>query len=69
MNLSGAIASLGAATLTYTFGNPGDRPFVGDFNGDGTDTVGLHRESKGFVYFRDAPARASRTRASSMATG
>jgi hypothetical protein len=44
---------LGAASLSYTFGNPGDRPFVGDFNGDGTDTVGLHREATGFVYFRN----------------
>jgi Leucine rich repeat len=43
---------LGAAEFNYIFGNPGDKPFVGDFNGDGTDTVGLHRESTGFVYFR-----------------
>jgi hypothetical protein len=26
---------------------------VGDFNGDGVDTVGLHRESTGFLYFRN----------------
>jgi hypothetical protein len=45
---------LGAADLSYVFGNPGDKPFVGDFNGDGTDTVGLHRESTGLVYFRDS---------------
>ena len=43
---------LGAAEFSYIFGNPGDKPFVGDFDGDGTDTVGLHRESTGFVYFR-----------------
>ena len=43
---------LGAADFSYIFGNPGDKPFVGDFNGDGEDTVGLHRESTGFVYFR-----------------
>ncbi|MGH8952877.1 MAG: hypothetical protein ACRDX9_15855, partial [Acidimicrobiia bacterium] len=43
---------LGAADFSYIFGNPGDKPFVGDFDGDGTDTVGLHRESTGFVYFR-----------------
>jgi hypothetical protein len=45
---------LGAADFAYIFGNPGDKPFVGDFDGDGTDTVGLHRESTGFVYFRQS---------------
>jgi hypothetical protein len=45
---------LGAADYSFTFGNPGDKPFVGDFNGDGFDTIGLHRESTGLVYFRDS---------------
>jgi hypothetical protein len=45
---------LGAAEYSFLFGNPGDKPFVGDFNGDGIDTVGLHRESTGLVYFRDS---------------
>ncbi len=36
------------------FGDPGDKPFVGDFNGDGEETVGLHRESTGLVYFRNS---------------
>jgi hypothetical protein len=45
---------LGAADFAYFFGNPGDKPFVGDFNNDGTDTIGLHRESTGFVYFRNS---------------
>ena len=44
---------LGAAQFSYVFGNPGDKPFVGDFNGNGQDTIGLHRESTGFVYFRN----------------
>jgi hypothetical protein len=44
---------LGAAEFSYYFGNPGDKPFAGDFNADGIDTVGLHRESSGFVYFRN----------------
>ena len=44
---------LGAADVSYVFGNPGDKPFVGDFDGDGIDTVGLHRESTGLVYFRN----------------
>ena len=43
---------LGEADFSYIFGNPGDKPFVGDFNGDGLDTIGLHRETTGFVYFR-----------------
>jgi len=45
---------LGAADVTYLFGNPGDKPFVGDFDGDGVETVGLHRESSGLVYFRNS---------------
>ena len=44
---------LGAADFSYVFGNPGDKPFVGDFNGNGIETAGLHRESTGFVYFRN----------------
>jgi hypothetical protein len=44
---------LGAAEFSYVFGDPGDKPFVGDFNGNGVETVGLHRESTGFVYFRN----------------
>ena len=43
---------LGPADFAYFFGDPGDKPFVGDFNGDGVDTIGLHRESTGLVYFR-----------------
>jgi hypothetical protein len=35
------------------FGDPGDKPFAGDFDGDGIDTIGLHRESTGLVYFRN----------------
>ena len=41
------------AERDYYFGNPGDKPFVGDFDGDGFETIGLHRESTGFVYFRN----------------
>jgi hypothetical protein len=43
---------LGAADFNYMFGNPGDKPFVGDFDYDGVDEVGLHRETTGLVYFR-----------------
>ncbi len=45
---------LGAAEVSYYFGKPGDRPFVGDFDGDGVDTIGLHRDSTGLVYFRNS---------------
>ena len=45
---------LGAADTLYVFGNPGDKPFVGDFDGDGVETVGLHRETTGLVYFRNS---------------
>jgi hypothetical protein len=43
---------LGFAEYSFLFGNPGDKPFVGDFDGDGFDEVGLHRETTGRVYFR-----------------
>jgi hypothetical protein len=45
---------LGAADYSFLFGNVGDKPFVGDFDADGTDTVGLHRESTGLVYYRNS---------------
>ena len=44
---------LGAADFSFIFGNPGDVPFVGDWNGDSTDTPGLRRPSDGFVYLRN----------------
>ena len=44
---------LGAADFAFVFGNPGDKPFTGDFDGDGITEVGLHRESTGFVYYRN----------------
>ena len=48
---------LGPAEHSYFFGNPGDKPFVADFNGDGVDTIGLHRESTGLVYYRNTLAQ------------
>jgi len=44
---------LGTAEFFYVFGDPGDKPFVGDFDGDGVETAGLHRESTGLVYYRN----------------
>jgi len=52
--LGEADGGLGAADYDFLFGNGGDKPFVGDFDGDGVDTVGLHRESTGLVYFRNS---------------
>ena len=44
---------LGAADFSFIFGNPGDKPVVGDWDGDGIDEVGLHRESTGLFYWRN----------------
>jgi 5'-nucleotidase/UDP-sugar diphosphatase len=38
----------------FYYGNPGDYPFVGDWNGDGVDTPGLYRQSDGYVYLRNS---------------
>ena len=40
---------LGVADARFPLGAPGDVPFVGDFDGDGRDTVGIHRASSGAV--------------------
>ena len=53
-SLGGAERGLGTAEHSFIFGVEGDKPFVGDFDGDGIDTVGLHREETGFVYFRNS---------------
>ncbi len=45
---------LGAADFSFQFGAPGDVPFVGDFNGDGVDTVGLYRSSTGRVFIKNS---------------
>jgi hypothetical protein len=37
----------------FIFGNPGDRAFAGDLDGDGADEVGLHRSTTGLVYYRE----------------
>ena len=41
-------------TTSFYYGNPGDVPFVGDWNCDGVDTPGLYRQTDGFVYLRNA---------------
>jgi hypothetical protein len=45
-------AGLGVAEHSYYFGDPGDTPFMGDWDGDGIETPGLRRSSNGFVYLR-----------------
>jgi len=52
--LGAANRGLGTAHHSFAFGVEGDKPFVGDFDGDGIDTVGLHREGAGLVYFRNS---------------
>jgi Tol biopolymer transport system component len=44
---------LGAADYSFLFGDAGDKPVVGDWDGDGVDEIGLHRESSGFFYYRN----------------
>jgi hypothetical protein len=44
---------MGAAQISFLFGNPGDKPVAGDWDADGIDEVGLHRESTGFFYWRN----------------
>jgi hypothetical protein len=39
------------ANKQYIIGNAGDKPFVGNFDGDGVETIGLHRESTGLIYY------------------
>ncbi len=47
--LGSADAGLGAADTSYRFGDPGDQPFSGDFDGDGVDTVGVFRAGTAFL--------------------
>ncbi len=44
---------LGAADFSFGFGDLGDKPVVGDWDGDGVDEIGLHRESTGLFYWRN----------------
>ena len=38
----------------FVFGATGDIPFVGDFDGDGIDTIGLYRPSTATVYLKNS---------------
>ncbi len=52
--IGAADRGLGTAHHSFTFGMEGDKPFVHDFDGDGIDTIGLHREEAGLVYYRNS---------------
>ena len=53
---------LGAAEYDFTFGNPGDIPLSGDWDGDGVDGVGVYRPSTGeFLLRNDLSAGAADT--------
>jgi hypothetical protein len=43
---------LGPADYSFLFGDLGDKPVVGDWDNDGIDEIGLHRETTGFFYYR-----------------
>jgi len=44
---------LGSADYSFLFGDPGDKPVVGDWDGSGSDEIGLHRETTGLFYWRN----------------
>ncbi len=43
----------GYADITVTYGNPGNLPVVGDWNGDGMDTIGIYINELGVFLLRD----------------
>jgi Ca2+-binding RTX toxin-like protein len=53
-NTLGANGGYFTADYSYYFGLPGDKPFVGDFNADQVDTIGLYRQTTGYAYFRNS---------------
>ncbi len=44
----------GGGVVRFTYGNPGDVPVVGDWDGDGDQTAGMYRQSDGFFYARNS---------------
>ena len=38
----------------FAFGQPGDQPVAGDWNGDGIDTIGVYRPSTGQFLLRNS---------------
>ncbi|MDH3426522.1 MAG: hypothetical protein OEM22_07620, partial [Acidimicrobiia bacterium] len=44
---------VGAADFSFEFGDMGDVPFVGDFDGDQIHEVAVHRPTSGLIYYRE----------------
>lgn len=52
---AGAVrGQLDAGSTSFFYGNPGDAPFLGDWNCDGNATPGLHRATDGKVFLRNS---------------
>ncbi|MFF2953370.1 hypothetical protein ACFVVU_18725 [Kitasatospora sp. NPDC057965] len=51
----------GDAGITFRFGDRGDTPITGDWNGDGTTRVGVHRAAGSVFRFRGAAPDGSDT--------
>ena len=45
----------GFADIVFAFGNPGDLPVVGDWDGDGVDTVGVFRDGTFYLKNSNSP--------------
>ncbi len=45
---------LGAADYSFTFGDAGDLPLAGDWDGDGIDGIAMYRPSTGQFFWRNA---------------
>jgi hypothetical protein len=52
--LGSADQGLGAADSSFAFGDAGDAPIVGDWDGNGTDGVGVYRKATGDVHVRNS---------------
>ncbi len=46
--------TLSPRVMSDSYGNPGDLPVVGDWDGDGDQTAGMYRQSDGFFYARNS---------------
>jgi hypothetical protein len=44
--------STGVADNQFIYGDPGDKIVAGDWNGDGTDTIGVYRPSENVFFLK-----------------
>lgn len=49
-----AASGLDKVDASFIYGRSGDIPLTGDWNGDGHETIGLYRQSDGFVYLKNS---------------